>query len=69
MAQLLRVLAASPKDGGSILSTHMASHNYLIDYSCRGSDTLFWPPQAQDVYIIHMQVKHTQDKEIIKSYF
>lgn len=39
MAQLLRVLAASPKDRGSILSTHMAAHDYLIDYSCRGSDT------------------------------
>ena len=43
--QWLRALAANTEDLGSVVSTHVVVYSH--NSSSRGSNALFWPPQAR----------------------
>ena len=40
------------EDPGSVLFTHLAAYN-LSNFSCRGSDALFWPLGSPGTLVIH----------------
>lgn len=50
MTQHLRVLAALAGDPNLVPSTEMAA----LDFNSRVSVTLFWPPKAPRMYVVHI---------------
>lgn len=60
----LRALAALKNDSGLIPSTHIVGHNS----SPRGSNALFWPPQASDMHMMYLHAckQNTQTHKVVK---
>lgn len=53
IAQWLGTLDAIPNNPGKFLSTHIWRLTTICTSSFRGSNAVFWTPQATDTYVVH----------------
>lgn len=69
MAQMSRVLDPLSEELGSIAKTQMAAAHNHHNSSSKGSNSLFWSPQAPGTHDIqpYMKAKHSHAKEKLKN--
>ena len=68
MLQLLNALVALAEDPGLIPSTHKVVHNHPYS-SFKGSNVLFWLPQAPNPHIVHIHTFRENTHKMAKSNF